>query len=73
MKCIILFRSKQVCIENELKNENQNYSGEKMAYIQEMMETITIYKEKLVNIKKQMTTIHQRTNNLKVASYFFQN
>lgn len=56
---------KQNKIYIDLSTEKYRYDNVEIAALQEMMETVKIYREKLVKLKKQMQSIYQRTKVLK--------
>lgn len=56
---------KQNKIYIDLSTEKYRYDTVEIAGLQEMMNTVKIYREKLVKMKKQMQSIYQRTKVLK--------
>lgn len=61
------FREKQVCVHNQVHNENLSLA--EMQYnneIQEMVNKMKLYQNKLINIKKDIKLIHEKSTKLKV-------
>ncbi|GAB0093198.1 hypothetical protein DMENIID0001_082740 [Sergentomyia squamirostris] len=56
--------SKQDKLLRQLEEERGRLDERKLKNIQEMMDSVRIYREKLLLIKKQMTSIHQRSRHL---------
>ncbi|XP_055855968.1 biogenesis of lysosome-related organelles complex 1 subunit 6 [Episyrphus balteatus] len=56
---------KQNKIYIDLSTEKYRYDNVEIAGLQEMMNTVKVYREKLVKMKKQMQSIYQRTKVLK--------
>ncbi|XP_055904652.1 biogenesis of lysosome-related organelles complex 1 subunit 6 [Eupeodes corollae] len=56
---------KQNKIYIDLSTEKYRYDNVEIAGLQEMMDTMKIYREKLIKMKKQMQSIYQRTKVLK--------
>lgn len=56
---------KQNKIYIDLSTEKYRYDNVEIAGLQEMMDNVKIYREKLVKMKKQMQSIYQRTKVLK--------
>lgn len=63
---------KQNKIYIDLSTEKYRYDNVEIAGLQEMMDNVKIYREKLVKMKKQMQSIYQRTKVLKKRALHIQ-